>query len=250
MPERQRLSTGGWDNSGTRGAAKPAVIELSLLVCGQSRYRRRMLKGFFMGLLAWVLLPGRATGADKILFAEKFSHGLSNGWENVAFFKAETDYRVVRDGTNFFLRGVAEKTCSALSRKLEVAPPAKFKVSWRWKVDGVNTNSSERDLKKFDHAALVFVAFATFIGPPRTLNYLWGDAEKTGTVLEHPKSGRAQIFVLQSGNAQTNEWIAEERDVAADWKKVFPDKPMPKIVGLGVMTDSDSLGQQMGRAYV
>ena len=208
-----------------------------------------MLKGFFMGLLAWVLLPGRATAADKILFAENFSHGLSNGWQNVAFFKTPTSYEVVSNGTNFFLRGVAEKTCSALSRKLDVAPPAKLKLRWRWKIDGVNTNGSERDLKKFDHAARVFIAFDTFIGPPRTLNYLWGDAEKTGTVLEHPKSGRAQIFVLQSGNARTNEWIAEERDVTADWKKVFAGKPMPKIVGLGVMTDSDSLGQRLVGSY-
>ena len=208
-----------------------------------------MLKGFFMGLLAWVLLPGRATAADKILFAENFSHGFSNGWQNVAFFKAPTEYQVVRDGTNFFLRGVAEKTCSALSRKLDLAPSTKLKLRWRWKIDGVNTNGSERDLKKFDHAARVFVAFDTFIGPPRTLNYLWGDVEKAGTVLEHPKSGRAQIFVLQSGNARTNEWIAEERDVAADWRRVFGGKPMPKIVGLGVMTDSDSLGQRLVGSY-
>ena len=208
-----------------------------------------MLKGFFMGLLAWVLLPGRAPAAEKILFAENFTHGITNGWENVAFFKMPTDYRVVRDGTNFFLRGVADKTCSALSLKLDVAPPAKLKLRWRWKIDGVNTNGSERDLKKFDHAARVFIAFDTFIEPPRTLNYLWGDAEKTGTVLEHPKSGRAQIFVLQSGNARTNEWIAEERDVTADWEKVFTGKPMPKIVGLGVMTDSDSLGQRLVGSY-
>jgi uncharacterized protein YndB with AHSA1/START domain len=187
--------------------------------------------------------------ADKVLFAENFSHGLSNGWQNVAFFKTPTDYQVVRDGTNCFLRGVAEKTCSALSRKLDVAPPEKLKLRWRWKIDGVNPNGSERDLKKFDHAARMFIAFDTFIGPPRTLNYLWGDVEKAGTVLEHPKSGRAQIFVLESGNARAGEWIAEERDVTADWKKVFAGKPMPKIVGLGVMTDSDSLGQRLVGSY-
>jgi hypothetical protein len=93
------------------------------------------------------------------------------------------------------------------------------------------------------------VAFDTFIGPPRTLNYIWGDVEKVGTVLEHPKSSRAQIFVVESGNARAAEWISEARDVTADWKKVFPDKPMPKIVGLGLMTDSDSLGQKLVGSY-
>src|ERR1035437_10188576 len=129
MPERQRLSTGGWDNSGTRGAAKPAVIELSLLVCGQSRYRRRMLKGFFMGLLAWVLLPGRATAADKILFAENFSREISNGWQNVAFFKTPNLLRSCFQRHEFFparrggesLLGVEPEAGSRAVDKIETA---------------------------------------------------------------------------------------------------------------------------------
>jgi hypothetical protein len=208
-----------------------------------------MTKWFSIALLVLVLAHGHAAAAEKILFAENFAHGLASGWENVAFFKTPTDYAVVRDGTNCFVRGVAAKTCSALSVKLDLAPPAKLKLRWRWRIEGVNTNGSERELKKFDHAARVFVAFDTFIGPPRSLNYLWGDVEKPGTVLEHPKSGRAQIYVLESGNEKAGRWVAEERDVAADWKKVFPDKPMPKIVGIGVMTDGDSLGQKLTGDY-
>ena len=187
--------------------------------------------------------------AENILFAENFSHSLSNRWQNVAFFKTPTDYQVCRDRTNYYLRGVAINSCSALSTKLDLAPPAKLKLRWRWKIHGVNTTGSERDLKRFDHAARVFVAFDTLIGPPRTLNYTWANVEPPGTMLAHPKSGRAQIFVLESGNARAAQWIAEERDVAADWKKVFPDKPMPKIVGLGMMTDSDSLGGKLTGDY-
>ena len=37
--------------------------------------------------------------------------------------------------------------------------------------------------------------------------------------------------------------------MAADWKRGFPDKPMPKIVGLGMMTDSDSLGMKLTGDY-
>ncbi len=187
--------------------------------------------------------------AEQILFSEDFSHGLSNGWRPVAFFKTPTDYQVARDGTNSYLHAIADKSCSALSVKFDLSPPAKMKLRWRWRIDGVADGGSERDLKKFDHAARVFVAFDTFIGPPRTLNYLWADAEPVGAVLAHPKSDRAQIFVLESGNAKAGQWVSEERDVTADWKRVFPDKPMPKIVGLGVMTDSDSLGGRLVGDY-
>ena len=191
----------------------------------------------------------RPLPAETVLFATRFSHGISNGWENVAFFKQPTVYTVMGEGTNCFVRGGADTTCSGLTRKLDLAPPGKLKLRWRWRIAGVNPAGSERDLKKFDHAARVYVAFDTFIGPPRSLNYLWGNVEKPGTVLEHPKSSRAQIFVLESGNAKAGEWVVEERDVTADWKKVFSDKPMPKIVGLGLMTDSDSLGMKLTGDY-
>ncbi|HEX9048454.1 MAG TPA: DUF3047 domain-containing protein [Verrucomicrobiae bacterium] len=201
-------------------------------------------------LVAALLWPAWTDAmAGQILFSEHFAHGISNGWQNVAFFKTPTVYQVRQDGTNSYVHAVADNSCSGLSLKLDLPPPAKVKLRWRWRIQGVNTNGSERDLKKFDHAARVFVAFDTFIGPPRTLNYTWANAEPVGTVLSHPKSERAQIFVVETGNGKAGQWLTEERDVTADWKRGFPDKPMPKIVGLGIMTDSDSLGQKLEGDY-
>ena len=209
-----------------------------------------ILAGMNRLIVLWFfILALKGMAAEQVLFFEHFDRGISNSWQNVSFFKTPTDYHVQRESTNFYLRGVADKSCSALSQKLDLAPPAKLKLRWRWRIAGVNTNGSERDLKKFDHAARVFVAFDTLIGPARTLNYMWGDAELRGTVLAHPKSSRAQIFVVESGNTKAGQWLAEERDVAADWKRVFPDKAMPKIVGIGVMTDGDSLGQRLTGDY-
>jgi hypothetical protein len=199
-------------------------------------------------LLLWSLALQQAA-ADEILFAGDFSHGLSQGWQNVAFFKKPTDYQARQEGTNFYLLAMADKGCSALSMKLDLAPPPKLKLRWRWRIDSVVTNGSERELAKFDHAARVFVAFDTLIGPPRTLNYLWANAEPAGTILSHPKSSRAQLLMVESGNAKAGQWLAEERDVSADWKKVFPELVMPKVIGLGVMTDGDSLGQKVTGAY-
>ena len=201
-------------------------------------------------LALWFLvLALEPAAAEKILFAGDFSRGLAQGWQNMAFFKKPTDYQARRDGTNFYLVGVADKGCSALSMKLDLAPPQKLVLRWRWRIDGVATNGSERTLAQFDHAARMFVAFDTFIGPPRTLNYLWANVEPPGTILKHPKSNRAQLIILESGNGKAGQWIAEARDVSADWKKVFPGQPMPKVTGLGVMTDADSLGVKLTGAY-
>jgi hypothetical protein len=223
-------------------------MELSLLPPGKKRYRPHMLKLLALLLAGGILgLPVRA--AETIRFAAHFTNTLPVGWQNVAFFKTPTDYQAVTEGTNHFVRGRATNTCSGLSCKLAIAPPQKLTLRWRWRIAGVNTNGSERELKKFDHAARVFLAFDTFIGPPRTLNYLWGNVEKPGTVLAHPKSGRAQIFVVESGNEKAGQWQAESRDVSADWRRAFPDLPMPKIVGIGIMTDNDSLGMPLTGDY-
>lgn len=208
------------------------------------------MKRFGIALCLSVLAVRLNAGAGgRVLFAENFQPPSSNQWQNVAVFKTPSDYQIVRDGTNACLRGVSQNTCSAFSTKLDFPPPRQLKLRWRWKIAGVAPRGSERDLKRFDHAARVFIAFDTLIGPPRTINYMWGSEEKAGTVLEHPKSSRAQLIVLQSGNVRTNEWIAEERDVTADWRRVFGDKEMPKIVGLGVMTDSDSTGAALTGYY-
>jgi hypothetical protein len=208
-----------------------------------------MIRIWTMTILFWaVVWPGRLT-AEQVLFAENFSHGLSNAWQNMSFFKKPTAYQVHCDGTNCFLQAVADKSCSALSRKLDLPPPSHLVLRWRWRVTGVATNGSERDLSRFDHAARVFVAFDTFVGPPRTLNYLWANVEPVGAMLEHPKSGRAQLFMVESGGTRVGQWLAEERDVTADWQRAFPGKPMPKVVGLGLMTDSDSSGGRLMGDY-
>ena len=68
-------------------------------------------------------------------------------------------------------------------------------------------------------------------------------------MLEHPLTSRAKIFAVESGNAKAGQWISEERDVTADWKRAFPNKTMPKIAALGMLTDGDSLETKMSGDY-
>ncbi len=186
------------------------------------------------------LACGGAT-QDKVVFADDFTRGLADNWHAVSFFGGKTEYTVVRDGTNAWLHADADKSCSALATKLNFKPHSKLTLRWRWRIRGVAANGSERDVSRFDHAGRVFVAFDTFIGIPRTLNYLWANTEKPGQFLPHPESGRTRLIIVESGNARAGRWVAEERDVTADWKRAFPGRTMPKIVGLGVLTDADSL---------
>jgi hypothetical protein len=168
----------------------------------------------------------------------------------VSLYKSRTVYSLASEGTNFFVHAAADNSCSALTAKVNYTPSAKkLKLRWRWRIAGVATNGSELILKKFDHAARVFVAFDTLIGPPRTLDYFWANQEPVGLLLEHPLTSRAKNFVVESGNEKAGQWISEERDVTADWKRAFPGKAMPKLVAIGMLTDGDSLEIKISGDY-
>ena len=79
----------------------------------------------------------------------------------------------------------------------------------------------------------------TFIGPPRTINYVWADQMKTNSTFDHPSSSRSKFIVVENGNEKSGQWLMEQRDLKKDWEMLFKDKSMPKIVGVGVFTDSD-----------
>ncbi len=189
-----------------------------------------------------------AAPTNNIMFAAHFETGLTGRWQQVKF-GLPTDYAVARDGTNFYLRATASNSCSALMTKLNLKPPAHLFLRWRWKIDHTPTNASDTTLRDYDHTARVLIAFDTLIGPPRSINYLWANSENIGTAMPHPLMSRAQMLVLETGNARAGEWIAEERDVTADWQRLFGKKAMSKIVGLGVLTDTDSTHTQATAGY-
>lgn len=197
-----------------------------------------MLK-ILVGYLFAVLFLAPVIAAERtILFSEDFEKPLGERWKQVKFGEL-TDYRIVTENSNACLKATANSTSSAFATKIEVQPAATMTIRWRWKISSCPTNGSEDKLATFDHTARIFVAFDTFIGPPRTINYVWANRMETNSVFDHPSSSRSKFIVLESGNERAGQWISEERDLAKDWQRLFKNEKMPRIVGLGVFTDSD-----------
>lgn len=174
----------------------------------------------------------------RILFQETFDPSTTGRWQQVKF-DALTDYRVGTENSNACLIGRATGTASAFATKLQLQPAPTMLLSWRWKIDRCPTNGTDDRAKTFDHSGRVFVAFDTFIGPPRAINYVWANQAKTNAVFDHPLTSRAKFIALRSGDAQAGAWLNEQRDLTKDWAQLFPGEKMPKIVSIGVFTDSD-----------
>lgn len=187
---------------------------------------------------------------DHILFSEKFDKPVGDNWQQLKFNDL-TDYKVVRDkvDTNFVcLRAFAMGTCSAFVTKVQVPAATNLTCTWRWKIDKCPKGAGDDVIGTFDHAARILIAFDTFIGPPRTINYVWANRVPTNSVFEHPWSSRSKFIAIETGNTNAGRWLLESRNVQADWDRLYKCA-MPKIVGIGVFTYSQTTHQPVTAWY-
>jgi hypothetical protein len=199
-------------------------------------------------VLFFLIARGASAAQERILFRENFDAGPPKSWKEIKF-EGRTEYSSYRDGSNTVLRAVARSSATGIAAEVNIDPSSGQVLSWRWKIDHTPAGANDKEKSSFDHTARLFVAFKTFIGPPRTINYVWANQAPAGKTFEHPSSGRSRWIALESGNAKAGQWVAESRNIAADWKTLFGDDTPPQIVGIGLMTDSDGTGQTVTGYY-
>jgi hypothetical protein len=56
------------------------------------------------------------------------------------------------------------------------------------------------------------------------------------------------MIAVQSGPARAGEWLAERRDIVADFRRAFGEDP-PRIGAIAVMTDTDNTGATAAAWY-
>ena len=78
--------------------------------------------------------------------------------------------------------------------------------------------------------------------PGATVCYVWDSQLPAGTMLDNAFTRRMRYVVVRSGTQRLNQWVAERRDVAADFAKLFgaESDTLPPIIGVAVGADSDN----------
>ena len=163
----------------------------------------------------------------------------------------------------------SEASASMLRQVLRIEPADLGRVRFSWKVPelieqaDIATRESddapvrlvlafEGDRSRFSakDAALSELALA-LTGEPMpyaTLMYVWCNKRTPGTVITSPRTDRIRKLVLESGRARLGEWLDYERDIRADYERVFGEKP-GALVGIAIMTDSDNTRSQARAWY-
>jgi len=237
-------------------------------------------KGRWWGTLGLILILGAVTPAwtasEEILLLGRLGSptnpdGLPEGWQPLIFqnIPMRTRYSIVRDGGGYVLKAHSRAAASGLYRPVDVDPRAYQTIAWRWKVENIFAKGDARRKEGDDYPARAYVAFrydpdtATlwektrygayklFYGeyPPQgVINYIWDNRLPRGTALDNAFTDRAKMIVVRSGAEDVGRWLAEERNLNEDYRRLFGQEP-PRIAGVAVMTDTDNTGESAVAYY-
>ena len=131
------------------------------------------------------------------------------------------------------------KSSFALEHSVDVDPSQMPFLTWRWKVAQLPGGGDFRHASSDDQAAQVLVGFSD----KRILTYIWDSSAPKGTMQSASNIPLVHIYavVCQSGAAEANKWIAESRNIAADYERAY-GKPAPRVKGLRLQINSQHTG--------
>ncbi|MDP4531016.1 MULTISPECIES: DUF3047 domain-containing protein [Marinobacter] len=189
---------------------------------------------------------------------------LEDGWEPMEFPKIDrhSRYQLTDDNGEQVVMATTDNSASGLIARVSVEPGDSLILRWRWKVSNVYEQGNARRKEGDDYAARIYVAFefepdeAGFFErakrktvevvfgeelPGNALNYIWANRLPVGEIIANPFTDTTMMVAVNSGTANTGEWVTVERDIVADYRKAFGREP-PKLVGVAIMSDSDNTG--------
>ena len=226
---------------------------------------------FFLAAPASVLAQ-----ADAVLEVGKFSAAapgteFPENWKPLTFpkIKRHTAYTLIREGEVVVVKAVSEASSSGLTREITIDPKEFPVVQWQWKIGNLLKKSDVTRKDGDDYPARLYITFAydsSKVGllekakyeaarllygqypPLGALNYIWDSKAAKGSIVPNPYTERAMMIIVESGAADLNQWVTEERNVYEDYKAAFGEEP-PLISGVAIMTDTDNTGESATAFY-
>jgi len=194
--------------------------------------------------------------AYKMFLVKYFPFSEENAlkeWEEKVF-KGKVVYRIEQDKTISYVRAQSSSASSALYYKIKLDAKSKRPlISWKWAVHRFPEKAYPETLgieNQDDFAARVYVIFpAMFITNSKVIEYIWTENVPLGMTGTSPFSKNIKVMVLRSGLNKEAGWCAEERDVIADYLKLFGKAPEHNIGAVAFMTNAEHTGSSADSSY-
>ncbi|NML48390.1 DUF3047 domain-containing protein [Ramlibacter sp. G-1-2-2] len=228
------------------------------------KYLSRAAAAALLLLLAACATQPPATAPDTVTGSPwaRASQGSSvHPWTHQAFpGKTPTEFRYARIDGRDAIAVKAQSSASMLRHDVRIEPHDLGRVRFSWKVPGLIADADMALRDKDDAPVRVVLVFEgdrsklsakdaalselarVLTGeelPYATLMYVWCNQREPGSVIRSPRTDRIRKLVVESGPRRLNHWLEYERDIRADYERVFGEAP-GALVGVGIMTDSDN----------
>ena len=179
--------------------------------------------------------------------------------------KPFTRFSIVSLDGQRVLRVEAVASYGNLDHPLVDVPEGTRRLSWRWRVDelvaGADLRRKDGDDSPIKVCALFDLPMSAlpFVDrqllrvarvsagenlPSATVCYVWDNQLAPGTALDNAFTRRVRTIVLRGPETPLRGWVSEQRDVAADFLRLFGDeaKAVPPLMGVAVGADADNTG--------
>lgn len=204
-----------------------------------SSWKVRLTLAFCLPLAALTLSPMNSF-AEEIQVSRFGADGLA-GWESKSF-KGVTEYRLVKEEGRVVVKAVSHAAASGLIRKLRFDPSKYRYLRWSWKIAHTVKGGDEKSKAGDDYAVRVYVLFpGQFFWQMKAINYIWANRLAKGKSAPNTFASNAKMVAVESGNEKAGQWLAEERDLLADYRSLFGAEPH-EAEAIAIMTDTDNTG--------
>ncbi len=115
------------------------------------------------------------------------------------------------------------------------------RLTWQWRAERLPEGAHEDKNKYNDTGGAVYVTFDSkdWLGRPRIIKYTYSSTLPVGTTVKY---GALRVIVVASAADGIGDWIRIERDVVADYRRVFRKDPPNLPVFIALWGDSDTTG--------
>jgi len=183
--------------------------------------------------------------------------------------KNKTKYSLKRYEGKTVLHAQADVAASGLVLPIKPRLTEELELRWQWKALSYIPQAEPRESQRDDAPLRIMVAFdgdksklpfkeqmvfemAKVISghdmPYATLMYVWASQSPVETIYTSSRTSRIKMIVVNSGPNDLGVWQTHRRNLKDDYQNAFGEAP-GKVIGLGLMTDSDNTRTQVSAIY-
>jgi hypothetical protein len=173
-----------------------------------------------------------AWAADRVVVEDwrqaTATRGIPPGWQGQNWGSPTYDFGVTDVDGQRAIHLKSRNDSSTINKELT---SIKLKdtpiLEWRWKVVALPKGGNSCKKATDDQAAQVYVTWPRFPTAIRSriIGYVWDSTGPAGTICKSEKTGLVTYIIVRSGAEELGKWLTEQRDVRADFKKIYGEEP-------------------------